>query len=279
MKKLTVILSVLFYSSYAFSLTNSVIAESDQWSPVVQIKTDAPDASGESIPGYCNATFVGKNVIITAAHCLLLAYVSKENLLEIETGHYKYVTRPDGQRVRIGYALKNRFQKHVNIELPQSLIDKVSRRGAKTQIGPSEDFAIAWWNEETPEIADMKFSTLVSPTEHAQISRTLKSFPLQVVSVNLFSVTTMDTKRMASLDKISWSGGYVHSQSNARVEEGDSGAPVFVTINKQQKLFAVVKGRATTVFSNWDVYPSVTPHLCDINKKMPTHLRFTACAQ
>lgn len=277
MKTIAVLFAFALLPLQSFALTNSTAAENEVWSPVVQIRNDAPDASGESVPGFCNATFIGKNTLVTAAHCVLLAYISKEKELDIETGYYKYVTRPDGQRVKIGYVAKNKFKKQINIELPQSLIDKVARSKFKTQIGPGEDFAVLWWDEETPEIADLKFATPVSASEHAQITRALKSFPLKVVSINLFANMSMDTKRMGDLNSVKWSSNYIHSVSTVRVEEGDSGAPVFVTINGQSKVFAVVKGRATTVFSNWDVYPSITPHLCDINKRMPTHFKLPVC--
>lgn len=279
MKTLAVLITIALYPLHSFALTNSTFAESDTWSSVVQIRTDAPDASGESIPGFCNATFIGKNIMVTAAHCVLLAYVSKENALQIDTGYYKYVVRPDGQRVKIGYVLKDRFIKNVNIEFPQSLADKVNRSGYKTKIGPDDDFAVLWWNEETPEIADMKFATPVTLNDHAQIIRSLSTFPLKVVSINLFSEPGLDTKRMGDLNSVKWANNYVHSQSVVRVEEGDSGAPVFTTINGQTKLFAVVKGRATTIFSNWDVYPAVNPYLCDINKRMPTHMKLSVCTK
>lgn len=279
MKKIALLtLAIFSLPLQSFALTNSVIAEEDQWTPVVQIKSEAPDANGESIPGYCNATFVSNNLLVTAAHCVLLAHVSNQTQLDIEIGYYKYVTRPDGQRVRIGYTAKSKFSKHVNIQLPQSLQDKVNRSGARTKIGPNEDFAIVWWNEATPETAEMKFSPLVTPAEHAQITRSLASHPLKVLSINFFSTSDLNTKRQADLNNVRMNGNYVHSQSVARVEEGDSGAPVFARVNNQMKLFAVVKGRATTIFSNWDVYPTIHPHLCDMNKRMPTTMKLSVCA-
>lgn len=278
MKTFLVILTSLI-TQHAFALTNSVSAESDFWSPVVQIKSEAPDSSGETIPGYCNATLIGKNVIVTAAHCLLLAHVSKQNEIEIETGYYKYITRPDGQRVKIGYAAKNKFKRRVNIELPRTLLDKVARSGSKTKIGPNEDFAVAWWNDETPETDDIKYASIVTPAEHALISKSINTFPMKVVSINFMSVSNLDTKRMGDLNSYRWSGNYIHSKSVVRVEEGDSGAPVYTTVNNQMKIFAVVKGRAATIFDNWDVYPSVTPHLCDISTRMPSHVKINGCGK
>ncbi len=277
MLKMLVTMLVLGTLSSAFALTNSKMDESPSWASVVQIKSEAPDSTGESIPGYCNATFVGRNIMVTAAHCVKLAYISKDNLINIQTGYYKYVTRPDGQVVRIGYVKKDQFDKHVNIELPKSLADKIASRGEKAQIGPDEDFALLWWNEETPEIKDLSFSETVSAAEHALITKNIKSYPLKAVSINLFSEMSLDTKRSADLNNYKWNNGYVYSKSQARVQEGDSGAPLFVKINNQMKIFAVVKGLASTVFDNWDVYSAINNHICDMNKKMPTDKKIKSC--
>lgn len=277
LKFTTLMIALSLWSAEGLALTNSIRDESIEWTSVVQIKSEAPDSTGETMPGYCNATFVGKNILVTAAHCVKLAYISKETKLSIETGYYKYVTRPDGQVVRIGYVPKAKFDKHINIEIPKSLADKIARRGEKAQIGPDEDFAILWWEESTPEIDDMTVSNLVTNQEHAEITKNIKNYPLKVVSINMFSVSTLDYKRSGDLNVVKWNNGYIHSKSQSRVEEGDSGAPVFVKINNKLKIFAVVKGRASTVFDNWDVYPSVNPHLCTLNKKMPSTMILSSC--
>lgn len=276
MLKFTLALCALFCTPL-FALTNSTPALDAEWAPVVQIKSEAPDSSGESIPGYCNATFVARNIMVTAAHCVKLAYISKENSINFQIGYYKYITRPDGQTVRVGYVPKHKFDRDVNIELPKSLADKIASRGEKAQIGPDEDFAILWWNEATPEINDMNFATPVTLAEHNQVIKNIKAYPLKVVSINLFSEMSTDTKRMADLNTFKWNNGYIHSKSSSRVEEGDSGAPVFVTINGVKKIFGVVKGKASTVFDNWDVYPAIHSHLCVINKRMPTDMKIKTC--
>lgn len=267
----------LILSTPLYALTNSTPALENDWASVVQIKSEAPDSTGESVPGYCNATFIAKNILLTAAHCVKLAYISKDNLLNIQTGYYKFIKRPDGQVVRIGYVPKSNFNRHINIELPKSLSDKIASRGEKAQIGPDEDFAILWWNEATPEIDEMSFTTPVTSAEHAVIIKNIKAYPLKTVSINLFSEMSTDTKRMADLNNYKWNNGYVYSKSTSRVEEGDSGAPLFVNINGKMKIFGVVKGKASTVFDNWDVYPAIHSHLCVINKKMPTDMKIGSC--
>ncbi len=277
MLKFTLGLCLLFSASSLFALTNSTFADSPEWSPVVQIKSEAPDATGDTVPGYCNATFIARNILLSAAHCVKLAYISKENLLNIQTGYYKYMKKPDGQVVRIGYAVKDSFNRHINIELPKSLADKIASRGHKAQIGPNEDFALLWWNDPTPEIDEMNFATPVTAAEHTLITKNMKAHPFKVVSINLFSEMSTDTKRMADLNNYKWNGGHVYSKSSARVEEGDSGAPLFVNVNGKMKIFAVVKGKATTIFDNWDVYSAIHNHLCVIAKKMPTDMKIESC--
>lgn len=261
----------------AQALTNSVMTEAQEFTPVVQIRSEAPDSTGEKIAGYCNATFIAKNVLVTAAHCVSLAYISKETSIHIQIGYYKYVTRPDGSLVRVGYAIKHKFDKHVNIEIPKSLADKFSSRGEKASIGPAEDFAILWWNEATPETDDLVIAEAVSPKEHAEIIKNIATYPMKTVSINYITEMSTDTKRMADLNKYKWYNGYVHSTSLSRVQEGDSGSPLFVKINNKLKVFGVVKGKATTVFSNWDVYPAVSTHLCPLNSKMPTSMKLQVC--
>ena len=266
------------FSIKAHALTNSVFAESPEWTPVVQIKSEAPDSTGDTTASFCNATFIAKNMLVTAAHCVKLAYISKDNLINIQTGYYKYVTRPDGRVVRIGYVPKHNFNKHVNIELPKTLADKITSRGEKASIGPAEDFALLWWaDESTPETQDLTPSEFVTPAEHLLIIKNIKIYTFKTVSINLFSEISLDTKRMGDLDNYKWSNGYVHSKSIVRVEEGDSGAPLYVNINNKRKIFGVVKGKATTVFSNWDVYTSIGQHLCPLNKKMPTQMILKDC--
>lgn len=277
MLKYLSMLMAISLSSPLHALTNSMMADQPEWASVVQIKSEAPDSTGDTTAAFCNATFIAKNIMVTAAHCVKLAYISKHNLLNIQTGYYKYVTRPDGKVVRIGYVPKQTFNKHVNIELPKSLADKIAIRGEKASIGPAEDFAIVWWNESTPETDDLSVAEVVTPSEHATIIKNLKSYPLKVISINLFSEMSLDTKRMSDLNTYKWNNGYVHSKSTSRVEEGDSGAPLFVQINNKMKIFGVVKGKATTVFDNWDVYSSVGPYLCTLNRKMPTDMKISGC--
>lgn len=267
----------LSLSINAHALTNSTPALADSWMNVVQIRSDAPDSQGNDAPAFCNATLIHKNVLITAAHCVKLAYISGMKKIDIEVGYYKYITRrTDGQTVRIGYVPKTKISKNVNIELPRDLAEKIQRRGEKATISPSEDMAIIWWPEDTPELNDVSVAEIASPLEHAAILKNFSQTTFTALTINLFSEPSLDTKRMSTLDKFKWSG-YVYSKSISRVEEGDSGAPLFATINGKMKIFAVVKGRASTVFDNWDAYSAINPHVCALAKSLPTFIQIQAC--
>ncbi|MFA6239229.1 MAG: trypsin-like serine protease [Bacteriovorax sp.] len=277
MKLLLLALSMLLSTANSFALTNSTPALSPNWTNVVQIRSEAPDSTGDTAPAFCNATLIDKNVLITAAHCVKLAHISGMKKIDIEVGQYKYITRrSDGQTVRVGYVQLHKLSKNVQIEMPRNVIDKIARRGEKAIIDPSEDVALIWWNEETPELGDVAISDIVTPTEHLNLIKNLSQTSLTAVTINLFSEMSTDTKRMSALNDYKWSG-YVHSKSLSRVEEGDSGAPLFATINGKFKIFAVVKGKASTIFANWDAYTAVNPHLCQMAKLLPTFIKIPAC--
>ncbi|MBC7539378.1 MAG: trypsin-like serine protease [Bacteriovorax sp.] len=278
-KLISLIFSLALFCSFSncFALTNSIVAESPEWTNVMQIKSEAPDSTGDTTPGYCNATLINHNVLITAAHCVKLAYISGMKKIDIQIGYYKYITRKtDGKLVRIGYVAKYNLTKNVNVELPRSLIDKISHSGEKSTIDPTEDVALIWWNEETPEMADIQVADIVSPAEHNSLIKNISQTTLQAVTVNPFSEMSLDTKRIATLNNFKWSG-YVYSKSQSRVEVGDSGAPLFAKINGKFKILAVVKGKASTVFDNWDAYAGVNPHLCQMAELLPTFIKIEAC--
>lgn len=274
---LFLLLSLALIPNSSYSLTNSAVAEPLRWAQVIQIKSEAPDASGDTAPGYCNATLIHRNLLITAAHCIKLAVVSGQKKIDMEVGFYKYITRKtDGKVVRVGYLVRNYLSKIMHIEVPRSLADKLARSGGKATISPGEDFAMLWWNEETPELADIELAEVVTPAEHNSITSNISQYIFSPVTINPFSEMSLDTKRMSTLNMVKWKG-YVYSKSTSRVEEGDSGAPLFTTINNKLKVMAVVKGRASTLFDNWDAYSPVTPHLCQIAATLPTFIKLDAC--
>jgi hypothetical protein len=274
--KLFIILFIGLTKAYA--LTNSVSEERIFFDNVLFIKSDAPDANGDTAPGFCNATLLSANVAVTAAHCVHLAYVSKQHNIEIQKGSYKYKTQPDGTKRKIGYVPN--FQKTINVEIEFSskLKDKFDRSGYKAKIGPSEDVAIIWWKDNIAELAQLDYAEIISPAEEKLVKSKLKNFQLMPVTINPFSEMSLDTKRSSILNNYKWTiSNYIESRSTTRVEEGDSGSPLFISLNQKLKVLALVKGKATTVFDNWDAYSPVTNSVCDIDTKMPTEFRIKNC--
>lgn len=216
---------------------------------------------------------------ITAAHCVHLPYVSGVRKMTIEKGEYLYNTRKDGTISRIGYVPK--FSKVVNIEieLASSLKDKFDQNGYKAKISPSVDMAIIWWKENTDVFYEKNFPTIVSPNELNKIIKSISNFNPSITTINYLSdSSTLDYKRSANLNSLKWTyTNYLESKSLSRVDEGDSGSPIFVEINGMKKIIAVVKGKASTLFDNWDAFTSVTKITCEIDKHLPSDLRIKEC--
>ncbi len=262
-----------------YALTNSIPADSVSFDNIVFISNDAPDSHGETIPGYCNATLLNSHVMITAAHCAALAYISNYTKYNIRFGSYLYHVNPDGSRRRIGYATKNTIVQDVHIELTTSLKQKLATRGEKAIIDPKDDIALLWWNDSLPETDSLTYQELLSKNEYQTVLKNIASTSFNVVSINPFAeVRTTNTRKSAGLNQFKWTfGNYLQSTSTSRVEEGDSGAPLFATINGKMKLFGVVKGRASTIFSNWDVFPSANLQICQLSYNLPLEFKKNFC--
>lgn len=272
--KFLLLISSFFYTLNVSALTNSAAEENAFYNATVFIRSDAPDESGDTAPGFCNATLLNDHMAITAAHCVHLAYVSRDHKIEIEKGAYKYKTMPDGKIRKIGYV--NFFKESIQAEIyfSQSLSQKMDRNRFKAKIGPDEDVAIITWSENFDQLKQDSYPSIISPKEFLQIKSNIQAYQFKVVSINPFSEMSLDTKRSAFLNSVKWAlGSYLESKSFSRVEEGDSGSPVFVN----DKIFAVVKGKATTVFSNWDAYSSVSNIACEINTKLSNDLKIKGC--
>lgn len=271
---------ILFLSlTNSFALTNSVPADSAQFDSIVFIKSEAPNSQGDTTPGYCNATLLNEHVMITAAHCVVLAYLSNYTKMTIELGAYRYHTKPDGTRTRLGYGAKKSITQDVHIELTANLKSRLASRGEKTNIDPKDDIAILWWNNSIPEASTLTFPELLSKVEYQNLLKNLPAATFNVVSINPFAeVRTTNTRKIAGLNNFKWTfSNYLQSKSTSRVEEGDSGAPLFATTNGKIKLFGVVKGRASTVFDNWDVYTSANLPICQLSFNLPAEYKKNFC--
>src|SRR5688572_11800263 len=87
----------------SWGLTNSIFAEDNAFGAVVLLRNEAVDENNESTPGYCNGTFISENLIVTAAHCVSQAEALQQRETRYQIGFYKYVEKPNGEKVRIGY--------------------------------------------------------------------------------------------------------------------------------------------------------------------------------
>ena len=254
--------ALLIFSGQVWALSNATAELSDKLDSVVAIRHYAPDHTGEDAPAFCVGTLISRNILVTAAHCLKDLYFHNNMNLQIDIGNYRYVTRPSGERVRVGYATSASHQRLVTIKFLPELMRKLASQGKKAKIGPNEDVAVAYLRQELPLPESFIFT---APLIGSALTNFLKS-PVaaspKVTTINFIEESSTDFKRSAILNDAKISGQHIISKSTARVAPGDSGSPVTVLVQGQPRLVAVVKGNAKTVFSNWDVYGLVHKLVC-----------------
>lgn len=242
------------------ALSNSSAALEEKYNIIVSIRNYAPDQNGDDAPAFCVGTLLNDHQIVTAAHCVKDLYFHPELNMQIDLGFYKYVTKPTGERVRIGYYQDMSFQRKVQINFPESLKRKITIAKKRVKIGPNEDIVLVSF--QSLELKrEIPLSSIVSEKFMEEFYINVKKYPLTATTIN-FEETSNDIRRKAILNQISTSNGHLKSTSTARVAPGDSGAPVFYDNTSELHLFAIVKGMAKTIISNWDVYNYVHPFIC-----------------
>ncbi len=261
-----VLLATLLLTTLSQALTNSTPLQDLAFQSNVFIGSEALDTDGSSVMGYCNATFISAQVLVTAAHCIAESLALSKDLLHVEIGAYKFVARKsDGKVVNIGYAPIIKKDVSAHFIVSKALQKKLAINGPSAQIPPSEDIGIIVLNDKLELDANFVFANVIPRKIWSDLKTRLGSAQFSIVSINYFDTTSMDYKRSASLNKFSLSyGGWLESQSTSRVEEGDSGSPLFVHYQNHTYLAAVVKGLATNIFSSWDVLPALSTKACDI---------------
>lgn len=254
--------------SIGHALQPSVTELSSQLDSVVQIRNDAPDQNGDDAPAFCVATLLSPSTLITAAHCVKDLYFHSNLTLQVDLGHYRYITRPTGERVRIGYVNTIRHASTVQIRFLPALGRKLASSGKRAKIGPNEDVAVVHLRRALELPSDFIFTRLPSATQLQAMLKAPLNFSPTVTTINFLEESSLDYKRSALLNDVKVSGQHFTSKSTSRVAPGDSGAPFFMSANGRRFLVAVVKGRAETIFSNWDVYSHVHQLAC-VEERLP----------
>lgn len=264
----------------ALALTNSTANLDEDLTAQVFIANEGPDQNGDMVTGFCNGTLLSPRILITAAHCIKDSYVVKSLKTRVQIGKYKFKTKPDGTVVRIGFVpffdeyLTGRYF------FTRSLLNKIQSQGLRAQIGPAEDIGVVLLDQPIAVVSTLTIPQVITAQELASIRSRLTDYAPTVSSINPFTeISTNDTKRMARLNDLSInSSGYLESKSVSRVEEGDSGAPMFVRFGKEWRLIGITKGRATSFFGDWDVYGLTDQKLCEISSQISASTNADATA-
>lgn len=261
---------MLLISAQSWALSNSVPAESAELDSVVFYSSTQFDREiNDTMNGYCNGNLVSNRVMVTAAHCVFMAEALGQRDMEIQIGEYRWKEMPTGEKRKIGYVTTAKEKIRAQIFFTADLSRRLKSQGLRLRVGPQEDVAVVVFDRPLPLKVNFQFVPVASQSEVSALASQVLSYAPTVVTINPFEeITTMDVKRMGLLDRVSRSGGAFESKSQVRVEPGDSGAPLFVRIGSQWKQLGVVKGRAETIFSNWDVYGILDQKICDISKQI-----------
>lgn len=266
-----IFLFTMLLATQSWALTNAVPAETPELESVVFFSALGYDPdSKDTVSGMCNGNLLSDRVMVTAAHCVYQSEVLKSWEIDIQVGEYIYRKAPTGETRRIGYMTKYRETVKARFIYSADLKRRLDVQGLRLRIGPAEDIAIVVFEKPLALKADFQFTQIVAQREFPSIHSQLINYWPTVVTINpIEEIATTDTKRMARLDRITKSSSTYESKSTSRVQPGDSGAPLFARVGTQWKQIGVTKGRAETLFSNWDVYGVLDQKICQMAQQIP----------
>jgi hypothetical protein len=259
-------ISLLLWFGHALAINPSIPAEETIWNQVVWIQSPGLER-GEIITGFCNATLISGQYLVTAAHCVHHAYVMRYYEISIQFGQYVYRKEKDNVVRRVGYRSQSPKTYQAQYYFLPSLKRQFDSNGYRAKIEPSVDIALVKLHKPVDQMHHLNFGSikLMSPRLQRQLGNNWVSYWPTVVSVNyLETISHSDSRQKSQLDQIKVFTNHLESQSRSRLTPGDSGAPLFIRSGSEWFLAAITKGRAETLFTNWDVFTITGQNLCKL---------------
>ena len=194
---------LMFFVSPVFALTNARPAIEAHFDSLVFYSiTQYDESTKEELNGFCNGQLISPRVMVTAAHCVAQAVVLGKPTLDIQLGEYWFRER-DGKTIRIGYGSKKKEVVDGDFYFTSSLKNRLLTQKLRTRIGPSDDIAVVVFKRDLDVKPEMRFPEVISQAELKGLLPRVVQYHPQVMTINPFEDMSLDTRRIAVLDKVS----------------------------------------------------------------------------